>query len=115
MREIHELPYQSGVKEKFFSLGPISLSLDESGWVFAGVIISYQMPNYIPTIGSSFPWSYLHYAIPVLVCYFLSKAKHPRTGIPLISWIGRFIAIRRRDRAFYYRRVNVVKGGDRHY
>ncbi|SHN66256.1 hypothetical protein [Desulfitobacterium chlororespirans] len=114
-RETHELPYQSGLKEKFFSLGPFSFSLDESIWIAAGVTISYQMTEYIPPIGFlTFPWGYVHYFIPTLLAAFFARAKHPATGKTLVQYAIRWIQIRVRQRVFYYRKVNTVKGGDRH-
>jgi hypothetical protein len=105
-REFHELPYQSGIKEKFFTLGPVSLSLDESAWVFFGIILSYNMTKHLPPMEMlSFPFSHLYYVIPVLVTYFFAKAKHPRTGISLWKYIGRWLAIRKRERVFYYCRM----------
>ena len=104
-REFHELPYQSGIKEKFFSLGPVSLSLDEAAWVFGGIIMSYHLSKKIPPLDLfSFPFSHLHYTIPVLAAYFFAKAKHPRTGISLWKYILRWVAVRRRERVFYYNR-----------
>lgn len=112
-REIHELPYQSGIKEKFLSLGPVSLSLEETGWVALGILLSYKMAKTVPPVSFlMFPFSHIHYAIPLVVSYFLSKAKHPRTGIPLWKYIGRWVAVRRRPRVFYYQKVNTAKGGD---
>lgn len=114
-QEFHELPYQSGLKEKFLSIGPFAFSLGESAWVGLGIIISYKMALNVPPIPFlSFPWKYLHYLIPLLVTYFFAKAKHPTTGISLWKYIGRWVAIRIRQRVFYYRKVNTVKGGDRH-
>jgi len=114
-RESHELPYQSGLKEKFLSIGPVALSLGETGWVALGVVLSDKMVQYVPPIPFvSFPFSYLHYLIPLAITYFFSKAKHPATGIPLWKYFGRWIAVRRRQRVFYYRKVNTVKGGDRY-
>lgn len=114
-REIHELPYQSGLKEKFLSIGPFSFSLGESTWVGLGVMLSYKMTQYVPPIPFlSMPWDYVHYLIPLLVAYFFSKAKHPSTGLSLWKYMIRWVQIRTRQRVFYYRKVNTVKGGDRY-
>lgn len=113
--EIHELPYQSGLKERFLKLGPFAFSFGESAWIGLGVILSYKMTQIIPLIPFlSIPWNCLHYLIPVLFTYFFSKAKHPTTGIPLWKYMTRWVAIRTRQRTFYYRKVNTFKGGDRH-
>jgi hypothetical protein len=113
-RQIHELPYQSGVKERFFSLGPFSFSLGESGWVALGLYLSYQLTKNVGPLPLPIPASHLHYAIPLLATYFFSKARHPATGIPLWEYFGRWVAVRRRKRAFYYRKSNIVEGGDRY-
>ncbi|KLU61440.1 hypothetical protein CEB3_c21190 [Peptococcaceae bacterium CEB3] len=114
-REIHELPYQSGLKEIFFSLGPLAFSLGEFAWIAAGVIVSYKMTQIVPPIPLlPFPLKYLHYPIPLLVAYFFAKASHPATGVPLWKYILRWVAVRRRQRVFYYRKINTAKGGDRH-
>lgn len=114
-RESHELPYQSGLKEKFLSLGPLTLSLGETGWVAVGVILSYKMAQTVPPLPFiSVPFKYLHYLLPMVVTYFFSKAKHPATGVPLWQYLWRWASIRRRNRVFYYRKVNTVKGGDRY-
>jgi len=113
-KDIHEMPYRSGIKEKFFSIGNFSLSLGESGWMALGLIISYQMSKYISVLPFSFPFSHIHYAIPVAITYFLSKAKHPRTGLALSTYLIRWYAIRRRNRVFYYRKSNIIEGGDRY-
>lgn len=114
-RESHELPYQSGLKESFLKLGPFVFSLDEAGWVALGLILSYKMVQIVPPIPFlPIPWKYVHYIIPALVMYFFSRAKHPATGIPLWKYMYRWISVRMRQRVFYYRKVNTVKGGDRH-
>lgn len=114
-REIHELPYQSGLKENFLKLGPFAFSLGETAWVTLGVILSYKMVQFVPPIPFlSIPWKYGHYLIPTLVMYFFSKAKHSTTNIPLWKYMFRWVAVRMRQRVFYYRKVNTVKGGDRH-
>jgi len=114
-REIHELPYQSGLKEKFLSLGPFSFSLSESAWLAFGLTMSYQMTKYVPPVPFlSFPWKYVHYLIPLIAAFFFSRANHPATGIPLWQYMIRWIQVRTRQRVFYYRKVNTVKGGDRY-
>ena len=114
-REIHELPYQSGIKEKFLTLGPLALSLGEAGWMGLGVTVSYKLAKTVPPISFlPFPLGYVHYVAPLIVTYFFSKAKHPSTRIPLWKYIARWVAIRRRPRVFYYRRSNIVQGGDRY-
>lgn len=114
-REIHELPYQSGLKEKFVSIGPLSLSFSESIWVGIGTVLSYKMVFYVPPIPYlPMPYNYIHYLLPLLITIFFSKAKHPTTGLPLWKYIKRWIAIRHRQRVFYYRKSHIVKGGDRY-
>lgn len=114
-KESHELPYQSGLKEKFLSLGPISLSLGETGWVALGVFLTSKMVQYVPPIPYvPIPGNSLHYLIPLVTTYFFSKAKHPATGLPLWQYFARWVTIRQRQREYYYRKVNTVKGGDRH-
>lgn len=114
-RESHELPYQSGLKEKFLSIGPVALSLGETGWVALGITLTYKMAQTLPPIPLiSFPFNYFLNVIPLLITYFFSKARHPSTGITLWQYIGRWGAIRYRPRVFYYRKVNTVKGGDRY-
>ena len=106
-REMHELPYRSGLKEKFFTLGPVSLSLAETGWVALGLIAAFQLKNLIPILPFSFPFSHIHYALPVVVTYIIAKAKHPRTGLSLAAYLIRWYAIRTRPRVFYYRKINI--------
>lgn len=106
-RQMHELPYQSGLKEKFFSLGPVSLSLGESAWVALGLVVSRIMTQNISVLPFSFPFSHIHYALPIVAAYFMAKAKHPETSIPFWKYAIRWYEIRRRKRTFHYRKANI--------
>jgi hypothetical protein len=107
--QYHPIPYQSKIKEKF--IGP--LSLDQTLWWSAGGLLSYQMSQIIPPIGSDWFYSRLHYGIPLAFCAFLCHSKHRRTGLPFWKYLYLVTRLRLRQRRYLYRKSNVVPGGDR--
>lgn len=108
--EYHTIPYQSNIKEKFLW----KFSLSETLWIAAGLWSSYQMFQYIPSLGSYFPLSYLHFLTPLLLCLFMCYAKEKSTKIPYWKYLYWIIKLRFSRRTYYYRKVNTVKGGDRY-
>ena len=104
----HELPYQSGIEERFLSLGGISFTIAETGWVGLGIILSWNMAVYIPAMSFfPFPASHIHYALPVVFMLAIAKVKHQTTALPYWRYIYLVILCRYRQRLFVYRRSNM--------
>lgn len=107
----HPLPYETKMKERFF--GP--LSIGEAIWIFVGAVLSFQMTKVIPPLPlNTIVIKYIHYLIPVGIAAFMAFATHPRTGFSIVKYFAIVFLMRFRRRKYFYRKVNIVEGGDHH-
>jgi hypothetical protein len=103
-KDMHEIPYNSKVKEAI--IGPFSWG--QLAWLAPGLFGSYHIAQWIPKLPiDSLLFSRVHWFIPIIIALIFSSFKDHKTNLTLAQKIVSYIKLRRRNRTFYYRRKNM--------
>ena len=84
------------VKEKFLG----NWSFVESIWVVSGLYLSSKMAELVPKLPISsdlFVLQYIHYALPLGICFILGFVEH-RSGLGLLSYLASYMSYKRRKK-----------------
>lgn len=103
-KDSHEVPYNSRVKEAI--IGPFSWG--QLVWIAPGLFGTFKLAQWIPKIPiDSLLFSRIHWAIPLIIAIVFATFKDRKTNLSLAKLIYTHIALRNRQRTFYYRKKNM--------
>lgn len=103
-KDMHEIPYDSKVKEAI--LGPFGWS--QLAWLAPGLYGSYLFAQWLPKLPfDSLIFARIHWFIPLIIAVVFMSFRDRKTNLSLYQLIRTQILLRHRQRKFLYRRKNM--------